>query len=63
MSKGVKMMALACCISASAMAQTAVDTLQTQSDEFDFTFSEAQLDEDNDAAQTVSSIVDRKSVV
>ncbi|MBQ2121597.1 MAG: TonB-dependent receptor, partial [Bacteroidaceae bacterium] len=60
MSKGVKMMALACCISAGAMAQTAVDTLQTQSDEFDFTFSEAQLDEDNDAAQTVSSIVAAK---
>ncbi|MBQ5369965.1 MAG: hypothetical protein IIU50_00240 [Bacteroidaceae bacterium] len=60
MSKGVKMMALACCISAGAMAQTTVDTLQTQSDEFDFTFSEAQLDEDNDAAQTVSSIVAAK---
>jgi len=57
MNKGVKLMAVALCVSAIAVAQTPADTLDTWGDASDFTFSEAQLDEDNDAAQTVSSIV------
>ena len=42
-----------------AWAQAPVDTLQA--DNSDFTFTESQLDEDNDAAQTVASISSTKS--
>ena len=43
-----------------AWAQAPVDTLQVL-DSSDFTFTESQLDEDNDAAQTVSTITGAKS--
>lgn len=46
-----------CCVATGAMAQQPVDTLQViQNESADFTFTESQLDEDNDAAQTVSAI-------
>lgn len=57
MRKGVKLMMAVCCVATGAMAQQPVDTLQViQNESADFTFTESQLDEDNDAAQTVSSI-------
>lgn len=55
MSKSVTLVALLLSLSTGAMAQVAVDTLM-QADNSDFTFTESQLDDDNDAAQTVSSI-------
>ncbi len=61
MSKSVKLMALACCVATTALAQQPADTLSIQDDGADFTFTESQLDEDNDAAQTVSSIVSSSS--
>ncbi len=55
MSKSVTLVALLLGLSAGVKAQVAVDTL-LQSDNADFTFTESQLDDDNDAAQTVSSV-------
>lgn len=60
MTKGVKLTAAALLMASGAWAQAPVDTLQVL-DNSDFTFTESQLDEDNDAAQTVSSIVGAKS--
>lgn len=57
MSKGVKLMAIACCAATSVFAQQQPDTLRIQDDSSDFTFTESQLDEDNDVAQTVSSVI------
>ena len=54
MSKCLKLVAMLLCIAGTATAQVVVDTLQ--SDNYDFTFTESQLDDDNDAAQTVSTI-------
>ena len=60
MKKGVKLTAAALLMASGAWAQAPADTLQL-SDNTDFTFTESQLDEDNDAAQTVSTIVGAKS--
>lgn len=61
-SKGVILTAAACCMASSMLAQTRADSLRVQNDDSsDFTFTESQLDEDNDAAQTVSSLVSSKS--
>lgn len=54
MSKCLKLVAMLLCVAGTATAQVVVDTLQ--SDNYDFTFTESQLDDDNDAAQTVSTI-------
>ena len=43
---------------ARASAQTAADSLSV--DNADFTFTESQLDEDNDAQQTVAAISSKK---
>ncbi len=59
MRKGVKLTAAALLLATGAWAQAPVDTLQA--DNSDFTFTESQLDEDNDAAQTVASISSSKS--
>ncbi len=60
MTKGVKLTAAALLLATGAWAQTPADTLQVL-DNNDFTFTESQLDEDNDAAQTVSTITGGKS--
>ena len=62
MSKGVKLMAAAWCVAGGMYAQQ-VDTLNRYDDSADFTFTESQLDEDNDASQAVSSISASKSDV
>ena len=56
MSKGIQLLAAACCLATGALAQAPLDSLKVNDDNADFTFTESQLDEDNDAAQTVSSI-------
>ena len=60
MNKRCKLMGLVCLAATSLWAGEPVDSLQIQEDGADFTFSESQLDEDSDAAQTVSSIVASK---
>lgn len=60
MNKRCKLMGLVCCMATTLWAVEPTDTLKIQDDSADFTFSESQLDEDNDAAQTVSSIVASK---
>ena len=60
MKKGVKLTAAALLMASGAWAQAPVDTLQVL-DTSDFTFTESQLDEDHDAAQTVSTITGAKS--
>lgn len=60
MTKGVKLTAAALMLATGAWAQTPADTLQSQ-DNADFTFTESQLDEDNDASQSVSTITGAKS--
>ena len=52
--KGVKLTAAALLLATGAWAQAPADTLGI--DNADFTFTESQLDDDNDAAQTVSTI-------
>lgn len=59
MTKGVKLTAAALLFATGAWAQAPVDTLGV--DNSDFTFTESQLDEDNDAAQTVATITGAKS--
>lgn len=54
MSKGLFLVASALAFAANAAAQTPVDSLAT--DNSDFTFTESQLDEDNDALQVVASV-------
>lgn len=54
MNKGVKLMAAAWCVAGGMLAQTA-DSVRVE-DETDFTFTEAQLDEESDAIQSISSI-------
>lgn len=54
MSKCVKLVSILLCMSLSARSQVDIDTLEL--DNSDFTFTESQLDDDNDAAQTVSSV-------
>lgn len=62
MSKSVNLFAVAMCLASSVCAQEQLaDTLKAQDDNSDFTFTESQLDEDMDAAQTVSSVVSSKS--
>lgn len=62
MIKGVNLLAVAVCMASTVCAQEQLaDTLKTQDDNSDFTFTESQLDEDMDAAQTVSSVVSSKS--
>lgn len=55
MSKSVTLVALLLGMHQAVWAQVAVDSL-VQQDNADFTFTESQLDDDNDAAQTVSSV-------
>lgn len=55
MSKSVTLVALLLGMHQAVWAQVAVDSL-VQQDNSDFTFTESQLDDDNDAAQTVSSV-------
>lgn len=59
MTKGVKLTAAALLLASGAMAQEPVDTLAVL-DNADFTFTESQLDEDNDASQAVSVITGSK---
>src|SRR5574344_2181911 len=54
MSKSVKLVVMLLCVSSASWAQVTVDTLKA--DNSDFTFTESQLDDDNDATQTVSAI-------
>ena len=60
MTKGVKLTAAALLMATGSWAQAPVDSL-TVFDDSDFTFTESQLDEDNDAAQTVSTITSSKN--
>lgn len=60
MTKGVKLTAAALMLASGAFAQAPADTLQLL-DNADFTFSESQLDEDYDAAQTVSNVSGAKN--
>lgn len=60
MTKGAKLTAASLLFATGAWAQTPGDSLQIL-DNADFTFTESQLDEDNDAAQTVSTITGAKS--
>ncbi len=60
MTKGVKLTAAALLLASGAMAQEPVDTLAVL-DNADFTFTESQLDEDNDASQAVSVITGSKN--
>lgn len=59
MTKGVKLTAAALLLTTGAWAQAPADTLSI--DNSDFTFTESQLDEDNDASQAVSAITGSKS--
>ena len=58
MKKGTFLLAALWCVAgAAARAQHPVaDTVRFQDDNADFTFSESQLDEDGDFAQTISSV-------
>lgn len=58
MTKGVQLLVATWCIAgAGALAQNVpTDTLKLQDDNADFTFTESQLDENMDAAQTVASV-------
>ena len=58
MKKGTFLLAALWCVAgAAARAQHPVaDTVRFQDDNADFTFSESQLDEDGDIAQTISSV-------
>ena len=60
MTKGVLLTAGALLVASASWAQTPVDTMEVL-DNADFTFTESQLDEDNDAAQTVSTITGAKN--
>ena len=60
MKKGVKLTAAALLLATGAWAQAPVDSLQVD-DNADFTFTESQLDDDNDASQAVSTIAGAKS--
>ena len=57
--KGVKLTAAALLLASGAWAQAPVDSLGV--DNSDFTFTESQLDDDNDASQAVSTITGAKS--
>ena len=59
MTKGVKLTAAALLLATGAWAQAPADTLSL--DNSDFTFTESQLDDDNDASQAVSTITGVKS--
>lgn len=59
MSKSVKLVAILLCMTIPSWAQDELDTLKT--DNSDFTFTESQLDDDNDASQAVSSITSASS--
>ena len=59
MTKGVKLTAAALLLATGAWAQAPADTLSL--DNSDFTFTESQLDDDNDASQAVSTITGAKS--
>ena len=59
MTKGVKLTATALLMATGAWAQAPADSLSL--DNSDFTFTESQLDDDNDASQAVSTIVGAKS--
>ncbi|MBR4936574.1 MAG: TonB-dependent receptor, partial [Bacteroidaceae bacterium] len=62
MKKGVTLIAAACCAASMLYAQQPADSVSVMTDDnADFTFTESQLDEDNDAAQTVASISSSKS--
>ncbi|MCR5312873.1 MAG: TonB-dependent receptor [Bacteroidaceae bacterium] len=59
MSKGVKLMAAAFCLSAGAYAQIVNnDTLSVE--EFDFSLTEGQIDEDAEAASTITTVQSTK---
>ena len=60
MKKGVTLTAAALLMASGAWAQAPADSLQA-ADNADFTFTESQLDDDNDASQAVSTIVGAKS--
>ncbi len=60
MNKGAKLLTAAWCVATGVLAQQP-DTLIIGNDNADFTFTESQLDEDNDAAQSVSAIVASKT--
>ena len=59
MRKGATLTAAALLCASGAWAQQPVDSIQVV-DNADFTFTESQLDEDNDAAQTVSTVAGSK---
>ena len=60
MSKGVKLLAAALCVSAGALAQEAVTDSIQSADEFDFSLTEGQMDEDAEAASTVTLVSSAK---
>ena len=61
MSKGVKLMAAALCLSTGAFAQTVKpDTIKAGLDDFDFSLTEGQIDEDADAASTITTVQSTK---
>ena len=58
MKKGTLLVATILAVASRASAQTPADSLAV--DNADFTFTESQLDEDNDAQQTISAISSKK---
>lgn len=65
MTNRVRLAMMAWCLASAVFAQqpqtTATQKTTTDDDNADFTFTESQLDEDNDAAQTVSALVATKT--
>jgi len=60
MRKGVTLMAAALCLSAGAYAQVVTDSINAEEDEFDFSLTEGQIDEDAEAASTITTISSAK---
>lgn len=60
MSKWVKLMAASLCLSTSAIAQEVTTDSLSESDEFDFSLTEGQIDEDAEAANTVTMVSSKK---
>ncbi|MBR1593501.1 MAG: TonB-dependent receptor [Alloprevotella sp.] len=59
--KKVTLLMTALCLSVPASWAQVQDSLRVEDDNADFTFTESQLDEDNDASQTVSSVTSAKA--
>lgn len=61
MRKGVTLMAAALCLSTGAFAQAVkTDTISAEDEDFDFSLTEGQIDEDAEAASTITTISSTK---